>query len=129
MSALRAIARPLLAGVFVRGGVDAFRSPEPRAATAAPVLDRVSRLSPKDVSHEAIVRANAAAQVAAAGMLALGVRPRLAGAALAASIVPTTVGGHRFWEHDDPASRAQQQIHFMKNLAILGGLLLVVDGG
>jgi uncharacterized membrane protein YphA (DoxX/SURF4 family) len=39
-------------------------------------------------------------------------------------MVPTTLGGHAFWRHDDPTRRSQQQIHFDKNLAIIGGLLL-----
>jgi uncharacterized membrane protein YphA (DoxX/SURF4 family) len=43
---------------------------------------------------------------------------------LATSLVPTTFGGHRFWEISDPAQRAQQQVHFLKNAAILGGLLI-----
>jgi putative oxidoreductase len=38
--------------------------------------------------------------------------------------VPTTLAGHRFWEEDDPARRHQQQIHFFKNLGLLGGLVL-----
>jgi uncharacterized membrane protein YphA (DoxX/SURF4 family) len=43
---------------------------------------------------------------------------------LAASLAPTTVAGHRFWEYDDKAQRQQQQIHFFKNLSMLGGLIL-----
>jgi uncharacterized membrane protein YphA (DoxX/SURF4 family) len=125
MSIVRTLARPLLAGVFVVGGLDTWRTPEPRAKVAEPVLSQVSRAAPglplEDVD---LVRANAATQVTAAAMLALGIRPRLAAATLAASIVPTTLGGHRFWEHDEAAPRAQQRIHFFKNLAILGGLLL-----
>ena len=45
---------------------------------------------------------------------------------LAATIVPTTLAGHRFWEVKDPAARKQQQLHFMKNLGLLGGVLLAV---
>jgi hypothetical protein len=40
--------------------------------------------------------------------------------------VPTSVAGHPFWEIEDPAQRAAQQIHFKKNAAMLGGLLLIV---
>ena len=42
---------------------------------------------------------------------------------LAGSLAPTTLAGHRFWERQDPQERASDKIHFMKNLAILGGLL------
>src|SRR6266700_6001084 len=33
-----------------------------------------------------------------------------------------------FWRHDDPTRRTQHLAHFEKNLAILGGLLVVVLG-
>ena len=45
--------------------------------------------------------------------------------ALGVSSVPTTFAGHRFWEIQDPAQRAQQRTHFLKNTAILGGLVVV----
>jgi uncharacterized membrane protein YphA (DoxX/SURF4 family) len=45
--------------------------------------------------------------------------------ALAVSMVPTTVAGHPFWEIDEPVKRSQQRVQFLKNLGILGGLLVV----
>jgi uncharacterized membrane protein YphA (DoxX/SURF4 family) len=127
MHASQSLARPLLAGVFVHGGIDTFRKPEKRVAVASPVLERLQKLTPVPVGCETLVRANAAGQVAAAVLLGLGIRPRLAAAALAASLVPTTLGGHRFWEQDDQGARAQQTVHFLKNLAILGGLLVAAQ--
>jgi putative oxidoreductase len=41
-----------------------------------------------------------------------------------ASLVPTTLAGHRFWEVTDKQARAAQRIHFLKNVAMLGGLIL-----
>jgi putative oxidoreductase len=58
-------------------------------------------------------------------MLALDVAPRLAAAILIACIVPTTVVGHAFWQAEGP-TRQSQEIHFAKNLGLLGGLLLVL---
>ena len=63
-------------------------------------------------------------QVGAGLMLALGRFPRLSSALLAGSLVPTTLAGHRFWEEQDETKRAQQRIHFFKNLGMLGGLML-----
>jgi hypothetical protein len=57
-------------------------------------------------------------------MLALGKFPRLSALALAASLVPTTFAGHRFWEETDPTRRSAQQLHFLKNAGMLGGLIL-----
>ena len=39
-------------------------------------------------------------------------------------MVPTTLAGHRFWVVGDKQERAQRQIHFLKNLTIMGGLLI-----
>ena len=59
-------------------------------------------------------------QVGAGGLLALGKFRRLASWALVASVIPTTYAGHRFWEEVDEETRAQQRVHFLKNLGLLG---------
>jgi putative oxidoreductase len=125
MKPVRIVARPMMGAMFILGGVDAYRQPELRARMAAPIIDAVQNLlpvAPRD--PVALVRANGAMQVAAGAMLSLGILPRLAALALAGSLVPVTLGGHRFWEVDDPAQRRQQRTHFLKNTAMLGGLLL-----
>ena len=122
----RTLARLLLAWVFIRAGLDVLRNPEPRVTTASGFLDELrARLPLVPEDKLLMVRTNAGLMVAAGGLLALGVQPwsRLAALALSLSLVPTTLGGHAFWTHTDPATRAQQQIHFDKNLAMLGGLL------
>ena len=105
------------------------RNPQPRAQAAAPIIDSMLALFPvPGVDRVAMVRANAVLQVVAGGTMAIGVWPRLSALALAGSLIPTTIGGHPFWTIEDPAQRAQQRTHFNKNLAILGGLLLVAAG-
>jgi uncharacterized membrane protein YphA (DoxX/SURF4 family) len=49
---------------------------------------------------------------------------RLAALVLIGSIIPTTLGGHRFWEAEEPGMRELQQTQFLKNLGLLGGLIL-----
>ncbi len=71
-----------------------------------------------------LVRINAAVQIAAGLSLATGRAPRISSAVLAASLIPTTVAGHRFWEVSDPAQRTQQLLHFFKNVSMLGGLII-----
>jgi hypothetical protein len=73
------------------------------------------------------VKVNGAVQVGAGVLLATGKMPRVAALALIGSIVPTTYAGHRFWEETDDVRRKQQWIHFLKNLGLLGGLLLELD--
>jgi len=139
---LRRIARPMLAAVFVSGGVNTLRNPAPRVETAGAAVDKATselldkipeealdRIPDKVVDKiptdaESLVKINAAAQIGAGIALGLGKFPRLAAFVLASSTIPTTLTGHRFWEKEDPAERAQQQIHFLKNLGLLGGLLL-----
>ena len=70
-----------------------------------------------------LVRLNGAVQLGAGALLAIGRVPRLASVALAASLVPT-LAGHRFWEETDLAAKADQRMQFLKNLAMLGGLML-----
>lgn len=122
---MRKMARPLLSAVFITGGYSTLVGPERVAAKAEPLVGAVAdRLPgvPKDV--ETAVRLNGAVQVVAGVFLSLGIAPRLSAAALAGSLVPTTYAGHPFWEIDDPQDRAQQRIHFLKNLAMFGGLML-----
>ncbi len=126
MSAVRRIARPLLAATFVTGGLDSYRHPAPRAQMAAPVIAKIPPQLGLPNDPELLVRANGAAMAGAGTLLALGKLPRLSALVLAATIVPTTLAGHRFWEVKDPAARKQQQLHFMKNLGLLGGVLLAV---
>lgn len=129
---VRRLARPMLAAVFVAGGVDTLKTPGGRAELAEPVALPLARRLPAPLPEdpEALVRLNAAVQVVAGLALATGRLPRLSAVVLAASLVPTTLAGHRFWEADDPAARKQQQLHFTKNVAILGGLLVAaVDTG
>ena len=56
-------------------------------------------------------------------LLAFGRVPRLSSAVLAASLVPTTFAGHRFWEAEG-AERERQKIQFAKNVSLVGGLIL-----
>lgn len=131
MTATRLIARPLLASMFVVGGVNALRNAPALAAKAKPVTDRLRPMVEKAVPGVTIpqdtttlVRVNAVAQLLAAGTLARGRAPRLSSSVLAVSLLPTTVAGHQFWNESDPADRANQQVHFFKNLSMLGGLIL-----
>jgi putative oxidoreductase len=131
MTATRLLARPLLASMFVVGGANALKNAPALAAKAKPVADRLrptleKALPQVKIPEETVtlVRINGAAQVLAALALARGRAPRLSSTVLAASLLPTTVAGHQFWKESDPTAKANQQVHFFKNLSMLGGLLL-----
>jgi putative oxidoreductase len=63
-------------------------------------------------------------------LLMLGWRTRIVAWVLAGFVVLATAAAHRYWEFD-AAQYVPQLTNFMKNLAILGGLLMVaaVGGG
>jgi putative oxidoreductase len=131
MTATRLIARPLLASAFLVGGVNALKNAPALAIKAKPIVDRIRPALEKAAPQVKIpdntatlVRVNAVAQIVAAVALARGRAPRLSSTVLAASLLPTTAAGHQFWNETDPAARANQKIHFFKNLSMLGGLLL-----
>ncbi|MFI6932012.1 DoxX family protein [Streptomyces sp. NPDC050287] len=128
MSLLRLAGRPLLASMFVAGGLNSVRDPKELAPVAEPVIRPVTeRVSALPDRTEQVVRLNGAVQVVAGILLGMGRVPRPAALAIAATLVPTTLAGHRFWEAEDPTERAQQRIHFLKNLSMLGGLLIAAD--
>ncbi len=109
----------MLSAIFVVGAGDALRNPEPRAHTVDWMnLPRPNRL----------VQVSSAGLLAGGIALALGVREREAAALAFVLMVPTTVGGHAFWQVDDQQARRGQRVHFMKNLTILGALLYVATG-
>jgi uncharacterized membrane protein YphA (DoxX/SURF4 family) len=111
--------RLLLALPFIILGWDAAREPGPRVGKAADI---------GMPQPEMAVRANGITMVAAGVALALGRLPRWAAAMLALVLVPTTIAGHAFWKETDPQQRKGQLIHFLKNVSMIGGLLVVLAG-
>lgn len=133
---IRRLARPLLAATFIYGGVQALRDVQGHAKVAAPLVNRTTaqlrEWLPGQVptDPETLVRIDGLVKVGAGAMLATGKCPRLASLVLAKSLVATTLAGHSFWEIDDPQERTNQQIQFLKNTSLLGGLLIsAVDTG
>ena len=124
MSISRRMARPLLASMFVSGGLDAIRNPESKVERAEAVTQTLTNHVPGLPDTVTLIKWNGMAQVAAGALLAIGKFRRLAAVVLIGSIIPTTYAGHRFWEETDDAARAQQRVHFLKNLGLLGGLIL-----
>ena len=129
MTLSRTIARPMLASIFLVGAATALKNTSGPAAKADPVTSRLVPLAqkagiPLPEDPETLVKINAGVQIGAGLALATGRAPRLSAAVLAASLVPTTAAGHRFWEIQDPAQRTQQKLHFFKNVSLVGGLMI-----
>ncbi|MET0703805.1 MAG: DoxX family protein [Mycobacterium sp.] len=126
---LRKVARPLLSAVFIGQGVEALRSPKPAADAARPTLEGLQKL-PEPVGSnvptdaETFAKITAAVQIGGGVLLATGKVPRLASAALAATVIPANLGAHMFWSEVDPAAKAQKRREFLTDLSLLGGLII-----
>lgn len=120
----RTLSRPLLASSFVLGGIQVLRD-RGRAAEAAdqvggPLVERFGL--PTDSTT--LVKVTAGVQIGAGALLALGFLPRTAALALAASLVPTTLAGHRFWEQTDPTEKRRELQAFLQSAGVVGGLVM-----
>ncbi|MPV51393.1 MULTISPECIES: DoxX family membrane protein [unclassified Pseudactinotalea] len=114
---VRRVAQAALGLPFVYLGYQAAKEPGGRVAAAAEL---------GIPEPELMVRVNGAAMAVGGAALALNVLPRWAAAGLIASLVPTTLAGHAYWEHDDAGARGLQRVQFLKNLGLAGGLLGIV---
>ena len=117
MPITRTLAHPLMAGIFVYGGVDTLRNARAKAPlvedVAQPLADAIPVDLPSDT--EQLVKLNGAVQVAAGVLLATGqVPPHRRARRSPRPSSPTTVAAHRFWEaeddaHEGPADRPLPQ--------------------
>lgn len=127
---LRALARPLLASWFVYGGVQSYLEPETRAAQVAPELEpRLQEWGLEQVSTQDVVKAHAVASVALASALALSRTPRAAALGLAGLAGATAAVTHPFWKETDPARKEAELDQFLKNVSLVGGVLLAATVG
>jgi putative oxidoreductase len=113
------VARFLLALMFVGAGVSKFTGLEGTAGYIASVGLPVP---------QALALGAGLLEVAAGVLLIVGWKARWAALALAAFTLIATLIFHRYWAM--PAEQQMmQQLMFMKNLAIIGGLLFVFAFG
>lgn len=124
----------MLASYFIVSGFKAIKNPEPLVSGAEPVADRlvplIKKVAPDSVSGSVptdtatLVRINGALQLGGGLALATGKGRRLGAVLLAVSLVPSTVSRHPFWTRDTPEAKAEDRAHFLKNVSLLGGVLI-----
>jgi len=56
----------------------------------------------------------------------LGVRPAWGVALISAFLIPVTLGMHQYWKHTDPMMRINDQVNFLKNVALLGAAWMLL---
>jgi len=126
---LRRIARPLLSVAFIGQGIDSLLNPKSAAQAAGPALDGLQSL-PDPVSSripsdpQTVAQFNAAVQIGGGLLLATGRMPRVASAALAFTVLPANLGTHMFWNEPDPQRKGELRQAFLKDLSLLGGLII-----
>jgi putative oxidoreductase len=117
----------MLGAIFVVSGARAMARPDYHDQQAKQVTDWFTPVLEKaslPTETRTLIRINGAVQLVGALLLATGRARRPAALALAASLVPTTAAGHPFWSQHDREQRREQQVHFLKNMGLFGGLLL-----
>jgi len=111
--------RVLLAVLFIGSGLGKAGAYQATAQyMAASGVPAVSALLPLTILVE----------VGAGLLLALGYKARWAALVLFLFLIPVTLVFHAFWGLD-PQAAQMQQMHFMKNVAIMGGMLVVLALG
>lgn len=118
-STLMFVARLCIAAIFILAGVSKFMNFDD---TAAYMASKGLPMIPLFLFGAAIV------EVLGGLSLVFGYKTRLGAAVLLLFLIPTTLIFHDFWNVAG-ADRAIQQINFLKNLAIFGGLLYVISAG
>jgi uncharacterized membrane protein YphA (DoxX/SURF4 family) len=114
---LRTLGHLLLSGTFISGGWAAFSQPGGRPAKVA---------AAGIPEPERAVELNGAIMVIGGTMLGLGIAPKVAATMLIGSMVPTTIVGHAFWKEETGPARQNHLTQFLKNLGLIGGLLIVL---
>lgn len=117
MSIVRSTGHLLLSGIFISGGAQAFLEPGGRVAKVA----KAGLPEPKQA-----VEFNGVVMVIGGALLASGLAPKLAATLLIGSLIPTTIVGHAFWKENNEVGQKNQLTQFLKNLGLIGGLLLVL---
>ncbi len=120
MSFIKSLAHASLGAMFIIGGWNAFSNPGGR-------VDKVADAGIPRAREATLL--NGATMVVAGSALAAGILPRVAATVLIGTLIPTTYVGHAFWKEETPAGRTGQQTQFLKNLAMFGGLLMVLSEG
>lgn len=113
------VGRILLALIFLMSGIGKIGG---FAGTAAYMASKGMPMV------EALLVITIIIEIGAAVILILGFKAQLGAAALFLWMIPVTLIFHNFWAM--PAAEQQiQTIMFMKNLAIMGGMLLIMANG
>jgi uncharacterized membrane protein YphA (DoxX/SURF4 family) len=118
MRTLFVLGRAIFGGFFAYNGINHLQHAEGMAQYAAA----------KGVpAAEQAVQATGALLLVGGLSVMMGIKPRQGLAAIVAFLVPVSLQMHRFWDEQDPAAHQTEMIQFMKNMALVGAALTMME--
>ena len=118
MRAAFVIGRAIFGGFFVQSGLHHFQAREKLRQYAAA----------KGVSAPDLAVVGSGALILAGGLSVMtGIKPRQGLASLVLFLVPVTLRMHRFWEVADQKDQMNEMNNFMKNIALAGAALALMQ--
>ena len=112
------VGRLLLGGYFIISGINHF--------TKLVMLEGYTQSKGVPMSKAAVIITGVLLLLGGLGIL-FGVYVEWAILALVIFFVPVTFVMHAFWKVQEPNMRMSEMVHFMKNLALLGALLMLLS--
>jgi uncharacterized membrane protein YphA (DoxX/SURF4 family) len=111
------LGRLLFGGYFVYNGINHFKNREMMSGYAGS----------KDVPSPEIAVLGSGSLLLAGGLSVLtGIKPRAGLVLLATFLLGVTPVMHDFWAEEDPQQKANNQVHLLKNTALLGSVLMLM---
>ena len=114
------LGRILIGALFLTAGVRKLMG----VAGAAAYFAKLGFPAPEVMAYLAIL-----IEIGGGLLLIIGWKTRLVSWILIAFVVIATGMAHRFWEFTDPGQYNAQLNNFLKNAAVIGGLLMYVNYG
>jgi putative oxidoreductase len=114
------VGRAVFGGFFVYSGINHFKNQEQMSGYAAM----------KGVVGPDVAVLGSGAMLLAGGLsVVLGYKPRLGLLMLIGFLIPTSLKMHGFWDVDDPQQKVSESVNFMKNMALVGAALTMMQLG
>jgi len=110
------VGRILLASIFLFSAVGHFTQAKPMSDYAS------SKGVP--APYAGVILSGIAFAVGGLALV-LGIWVDAAALLLAITLVPVTLMMHAYWKESDPMAKQGEQVNFTKNLALIGGLLVL----
>ncbi len=112
------LGRTVFGGYFVYSAINHFKNEEMMSGYAAS----------KGVKAPDLAVLGSGVMLLAGGLsVLLGYRPRLGLATLIGFLIPTSLQMHGFWDVDDPHQQMNEMVNVMKNMALVGASLTMMQ--